>query len=221
MVFRDVDLSSAEQNGKHCEGRSENECRIVRGGSRGRIVRDYFETGNDGFELQCNVRDRSNRRDNGDEHGQAACFAVAGSDKIGDRSEILALADRDDAMNHAPAKQDDHHRAQVDGQIAPTVFGGAAHGTVECPGRAVDRQRQAIDRRARRAREALRISVVAPIGDSEEDRNVAQRQQEQRPPTDQRFFPSLSATFAGRSLLIRGVYYYRRMQAISLSHPSI
>ncbi len=135
--------------------------------------------------MQGDIRDRANCRNDCDKHGETARLAVACRDKVGDRSEILPLADLDDAMDHPPAEEDDDHRAEVDRQVSPAVFGGRADGTVEGPGRAVDGECQPVDCRTRRAREFLRVRDVAPVRDRKQDRDVPERQEQQRPPTDQ------------------------------------
>ena len=84
------------------------------------------------------------------------------------------------------SEKDHRHRAQVDRDVAPATLCGRADGTVERPGCAVDGERQAVDRRARRTREAARVRLVTPVRDCEQERDVAQRQQQQRPPVDQR-----------------------------------
>ncbi len=216
MVLRDIDLAGSEKNREYRESRGEHERRVILRGTRRRVIGHDVEPGDDRFQLQGDVGDRTDRGYDGDQYGKAACLAVSRSNEVGDRGEILALAHRDDAVNHPPAEKDYRHRAKVDRYKAPAALGGRADGAVEGPGGAVNGEGQTVDRRSRGTGETARVRLVAPVRDRKQERDVAKRQQQQRPPADQRSkLPSimLSASSCGRSLILGKVYYYRRTRA--------
>ncbi len=186
VVLGDVDLACSEQDGEYGECRGEHESGVVFRGTRGRVIGHDIEAGDDGFQLQGDIGNRTDRGYDGDQHGEAARLAVTRRDEVGDRGEVLALAHRDDAVDHPPAEKDDDHRAEVDRHIAPAALGGRAHRAVERPGRTVHGEGQAVDRRTRGAGKTARVRLVTPVRDREQERDVAQRQQQQRPPADQR-----------------------------------
>ena len=54
-------------------------------------------------------------------------------DEIGDGDGVVLTSHQRQALQHAPAQQEQQHRPQVNGQIAQAVARGRAHGAIERP----------------------------------------------------------------------------------------
>ena len=167
MMFSDINLACAEQDREDGERHGNHQGRVVLRASGCGVIGNDAEAADDGFELQCDVRHRTNRRNNRYQRSQTLRLAVACRDKIGDRCQILPLADHHDAVDQGPAKQNNQHWAEIDRQVTPSVFRGATNRAVECPRRTVDGKREAVDQRAAEIRETALRYVIAPVRDGE------------------------------------------------------
>ena len=104
------------------------------------------------LQLQGDVGQRAGHRDDGDDGGHRLALAVARGEEVGDRGDVLALGEPHDAQQEAPAEREQQDRPEIDREEVVARGGGEADAAEERPGRAVDGQRQGIDRAAGRCR---------------------------------------------------------------------
>ena len=110
MTLGIVYVASAKQDRKHRQHqrhikRSVHPYRLLRRGgwhSHLRIKPQHIETGGDSFQLDRDVRQHAQHRDDGDHAGQQAAFAIAGSDEVRNRGDAVGLGDPHDAPQHEP-----------------------------------------------------------------------------------------------------------------------
>ena len=145
------------------------------------IVDEDGEAVRDGLQLQRDVRDHPDHRDDGDEPGDQRALAVARRDEIGERRDPVRLADADDLAHHEPPQRHHQRRADVDRQEAHAVARGAAHAAVERPRRRIDAERQRVDVRIGDDRPALVRPFVAVAGDREQNADVGKRDRNDHP----------------------------------------
>ena len=158
----------------------------------------------DGLELQGDVGERAGNGDDGDDGGDRLALAVAGSEEVGDRGDVLALGQAHDAQQQTPAEHEQQDRAEIDGNEVVAGRGSEPDAAEERPGGAVDGQRQGVDQRPAVAgpREA-----AGPVGiprQRKQDTDVSERQRDDTPAFDHLRFMQLSASGRPcRSLALR------------------
>ena len=134
MVFGGIHLSRAEQRGE--QGHQQ---RNVQGGIGensavgGAMSGQYAQAQGHGFVLQCQVGHHADQRDHRDQCRQPARAPVARRDEVGDGHRVLAACDQRQALDDAPAEQEQQHGAQVDRQVAHAIAHRAAHRAIEGP----------------------------------------------------------------------------------------
>ena len=116
-----VDVARAEQDGEAEHGERDEQGEVaVRGlvstGARFHMGEDGAERGGDRLELERDVRDRADDRDQ--RHGRCHgwVLAVARGDEIGDRGDVLGLGEPHHAQQQRPTQADQQDRADVDGE---------------------------------------------------------------------------------------------------------
>ncbi len=124
----------------------------------------------DGLQLQRDVGNDPDHRDDRDEPGEERALAVARRDEVGERRDAVRLADADDLAHHEPPQRHHQRRADVDRQEADAVGRRAPDAAVERPRGRVDAERQRVDVRIGDDRAALVRPLVAVVGDREQDR---------------------------------------------------
>ncbi len=178
-----------EQDRERCEQESHPERRILLHRHRRALggqydVRVLGKDGvavGDGLELQRDVGENADHRDDGDEPGQKRALAVAGRNKVGKRRDAVRLADADDLPDHQPPQRHHQRRSDIDRQEAHTVPGGAADASVERPCRGVHAQRQCVDVWIGDDRAATVGPVIAVVGNGEQHAEVSQRDGDDHP----------------------------------------
>ena len=180
-VLGGVHGARAEQDREQRHQRRDVERGVTEG--RDRIVRpaEHAETDRHRLVLQREVGHRGDQRDQRHHRRQPLRAAVAGGDEVGDRDRVLRLRDQRQALEDAPAEQQQQQGADVDRQIAHALAHRGADCAVERPRRAVDRQRQAVDGRAQPGPVGVERAPVAVPGHAEQQRGIAQRHQKQDP----------------------------------------
>ena len=99
------------------------------------------------LQLQCNIGCRANDRQNGHDHREQVRLAIARRNEIGDRGDPLASANPHHFAQGPPPANHDQRRTQIDGDKFQPRARGKADRAIECPGGAIDRQRQGVDQR--------------------------------------------------------------------------
>ena len=104
MVLGRVRVARAEQDREQREHDRDDQpgVRVLLARGR-RPLRDRDERDVHGLQLQRDVRDQAERRDDRHEAGDRGVPAVARADDDGERRDALATADRDDLVEEAPA----------------------------------------------------------------------------------------------------------------------
>ncbi len=182
VVLGGVQMAGAKQDAEQSQqqGHPKGQPGGIAGGAGGhRVGHQQIQPGDDGFELQHQVRKYAHDGDQRDHHGQTLGLAVTGGDEVGDGGDVLALGHQDEASQQAPAEQKHQHGAQIDGHGRPGRLAGLAHGAEEGPGGAVDRQRQAVEQGL--ALEATPFVLVRHVGDQKQQPQVGERQSDQQP----------------------------------------
>ena len=86
------------------------------------------------LQLQRDVRQDADHRDDGDEPAEQRALAVARRDEVGERGDAVLLRDAQDLAQHDPPQRDHQRRADVDRQEADAVARRAPDAAVERPG---------------------------------------------------------------------------------------
>ena len=130
------------------------------------------------LQLQRDVREDADDRDDGDEAAQQRALAVARRDEVGERRDAVLLRDAQDLAQHDPPQRDHQRRPDVDRQEADAVARRAADAAVERPRGRVDGERQAVDVRARDDRTAGVGALVGEVGDREQQPEIGERDED-------------------------------------------
>ncbi len=175
MVFGDVQAARAEDDGEQRQHQRNHQRGVLHAGAGGVGVGadQQVDAEHDALELQGDIRQHADQADQRHHHCQALRLAVACGDEVGDRGDVLLLADQHHLLQHPGREDHQQHRAQVDGQERPELLGGLADRAEEGPAGAVHRQRQAVHpgTQARRQRCAAAVAVE---GDGEHDGHIGQ-----------------------------------------------
>ena len=144
-------------------------------GGRHDMGDDRFERERHRLELQRDVGNRADDRDQGDGRGHRLALAVARGDEVGDRGDVLPLGEPHHARDQRREQPDHQHRADIDGQELVAAARGRADRAEERPGRAVDRKRQRIDQQPRASLAAETADAVPVARYEEQQPDVAER----------------------------------------------
>ena len=162
-MFGRVGLAGSEQHreGRHRQRHDQRDIADDRdAGKRLVLAQDRFKRRRHRLELQRDVGNRSDDRDQGDGRGNGLALAVARGDEVGDRGDVLRFRELDHAAQQRRAKPDHQDRADIDREKIDAGAGGESDRAEERPGGAIDRQRQRIDQRAGAAALGRREAVA-------------------------------------------------------------
>src|SRR5690606_28943407 len=114
-------------------------------------------------------------RDHRRERAQRGVLAEAGRDQVGDRGRVIDPADRHQLAQEYPPAGEHDRRAEIDRREFEAAARGRAHRAEERPGCAVYRDGKRVDERRRKpAGSAVPGGLVGGEGDREEDRDIAE-----------------------------------------------
>ncbi len=164
-MFGRVALAGPEQHRESRHRQRHDQRDIAENGNMGdRLVfaEDGLERRRHRLELQRDIGNRSDDRDQRHGCGNRLALAVARGDEVGDRGDVLRFCQLDHAAEQRHAKPYHQDRADIDREKIDAGAGGESDRAEERPRRAIDRQRQRIDQRAGAAalgrREAVAIT---------------------------------------------------------------
>ena len=176
LMFGRVGLAGSEQHRERRHRQRHDQRDIADDRNRGKglvLAQDGFERRRHRLELQRDVGNRSDDRDQGDGCGDGLALAVTRGDEIGDRGDVLRFRQLDHAAQQRRAERDHQDRADIDREKIHAGAGGESDRAEKRPGGAIDRQRQRIDQRAGAA--ALRRrQPVAMAGHQKQEPDVAE-----------------------------------------------
>ena len=116
LVLGRIDMARAEQHRerghrqRNDEGRVGRQVEVLeRARAQQRVDRD-----GDRLQLQRDIGQRPGHGDHGDDGGDGLALAVARRQEVGDRGDVLALGQADDAHQEAPAEYEQQDRSEVD-----------------------------------------------------------------------------------------------------------
>ena len=186
LVLGRVGVTGAEQNGEHRQQRGDDQRNVadhrVEGRWRAGVVFDHQADGiRDRLELQGDVGDHADGGDQRGRRGDDEALAVARSQEIGHRRDLLRLGQPDDAPEQRKAEQEHQDRPGVDAEELETAFRRNADGAEEGPGRAIDGEAQRVDQRARASWSRLVRPAVAKARDDEQKRHIGDRYDDDEP----------------------------------------
>jgi hypothetical protein len=92
-----------------------------------------------GLQLQGDVGDGPDKRDQADKGRDPLALPVTGRDEIGDGGDVLRLRHPHDAGNQGITQADHEDRADIDRQEVESGMARKSHRSEEGPGRAIDR----------------------------------------------------------------------------------
>ncbi|MCY1434806.1 hypothetical protein D9M71_508780 [compost metagenome] len=98
-----------------------------------RVLPEDQETAGDRLQLQGDIGDHPDHRDQRHQAAEQRALAVAGGDKVGDRGDAVGLADADHLAQHQPEQRRHQGRAEVDRQEADAAGRRPANAAVEGP----------------------------------------------------------------------------------------
>ncbi len=185
LMLGRVDVARAEQHreGRHRERNEQRdvaEHRLRDAGGHVEMRQDRAERRRDGFELQRDVGNRADDRDQRDGRRHRLMLAVAGRDEVRDRGDVLRLGEPDHPQDQRRREPDHQHRAEIDREEIVAGARGETDRAEEGPRGAIDRQRQRIDHRPRAAA-AAGARLVAVARDDEQQPDVAKRNDDDDP----------------------------------------
>ena len=186
LVLGRVDMAGAEQHreGRHRqrdEQRDIAEQRTGDAGVRRDLREDSFERERHRLELQRDVGNRADDRDQRDGGGDRLALAVARGGEVGDRGDVLRLGQPHDAHQERREQADHQRRADIDGEEFVAGARGRADRAEEGPRRAIDRQRQRIDQQPRAAAAAEAAGAVPVARHQEQQADIRKRHRDDDP----------------------------------------
>ena len=143
-----------------------------------RVLHEDRVAGRHRLQLQRDVRQDADHRDNRDDAAQERALAIARGDEVGERGDAVLLRDADDLAHHQPPERDHQRRTNVDRQEADAIARRAADAAVEGPRRRVHGERQAIDIGIGNHRATRIGALVGVIRDREQDAEVRERRED-------------------------------------------
>ncbi|MCY1410176.1 hypothetical protein D9M71_255410 [compost metagenome] len=209
VVLGDIQATGAEQDGEQREDQRNHQGSVLnpRAGGIGTGADQQVDAQHDAFELQRDIRQHADQTDQRHDDSQCLRLAIACCDEVGDGGDVLLFADQYHFLQHPGCEHQQQHRAQVDRQEGPELFGGLADRAEEGPAGAIDRQRQAVHP-GTHARRQRRAAAVAVEGDGEHDGHIGQGDHCDQP-TGQRHayseFPELRGGFESPADFIAAV----------------
>ncbi len=139
------------------------------------ILDENREAARDRLQLQRNVGNDPDDRDDGHDAAEERALPIAGGDEVGERGDAVLLRDAQDLAHDDPPEGDHQGRPDVDREEPDAVARGAPHAAVKGPSRRVDRQREAVDIWVGDHRAAGVGALVRVIGDREKEAEVRER----------------------------------------------
>ena len=134
----------------------------------------------DRLELKRDVRRGPDERDERRDRRGRLRLAVARRHEIGDRGQVLRARKFGDPSDKRRAEADDEDRANIDRQKIESMLRREADRAVIGPRRAIDREAERIDDRARAAGRETPPSPVSPPGDEEQEGDIGDRGEKDR-----------------------------------------
>ncbi len=174
VMLGGVHLAGAEQRGEQRHQQRHVQRRIGEHAPTAAVAGEYPQAHRNRLVLQRQVRHHADQRDHRHQRGQPPRTAVAGGNEIGDGDHVLAARDQRQPLDDAPAEQQQQQRPQVDRQVADAVAHRGADRAIECPRRAVHRQRKAVDHRPQPRPVRIHRPMVAPPRHAEQQRGIAE-----------------------------------------------
>ncbi len=186
LMLGGVDMAGAEQHREHRhrqrdEQRDVAEQRAGDAGARRDLREDGFQRERHRFELQRDVGNRADDRDQRDGGGDRLALAVARGDEVGDRGDVLRLGEPHDAHDQRREQADHQHRADIDGEEFVAGARGRADRAEEGPRRAIDRKRQRIDQQPGAAARGRAADAIAITRHQEQQPDIAERDRDDDP----------------------------------------
>ena len=126
LVLGGIDMARAEQHGEdshrdcHVE-RDVAQHRLHRAACRSGMNEDRGQRGRHRFELKCDIGNGADDRDQRHHGRDGLGLAVAGSDEVRDRRDVLRFCEPDDPHDQRRAEADHEDRADVDRQEVEAV----------------------------------------------------------------------------------------------------
>jgi len=201
MLFGGLHVAHAEQDGEQRHQRRHHEGGVGMNDAGwnavpGRRCGDAAERRRHRLKLQGDVGQHADGREQCRSHADRTALAVARGEEVGDRGDVVLLGKAHHFAQQRRARSDHQHRAGINQDEVDARRRRAAHRPVESPGGAVDRQRQAIDRRRRpRSGRPGTLVPIPEIGDGEQQAEIGQREGQYLCFGDH--FPSFSGRFPG------------------------
>ena len=182
MLLARIDMTGSEQDREQRHDEGHVKPGVLQDGRARRsarhhdlgILQQHRKAGRDRLELQRDVGEDPDHRDDGDQCAELEALAVARRDEIRDRGGPVHLADPDDLADHEPGQDEGERRAEVDRQEVDAARRRPSDRAVERPGRAVDRDRQRVDRGIGDQAAPLVGALVAVICDRKQQAEIEQ-----------------------------------------------
>jgi len=183
MPLRSIEVTRPEEDREQSEQHCHPERRVDEHRHRGmmrrrrdlRVLHQQRVAAGDRLQLQRDVRQDADNRDDRHEPGEERALAVSRRHEVGERRDAVRPGDADDLADHEPPQGHHQGRPDVDGKKADAVGGRAPHAAIECPGCRVYAERQRIDVRIGDDRAPGVCPLVAVVRDREEQAEVCER----------------------------------------------
>ena len=183
VVLGGVEVTRAERDREQRQDQRDPERGVLKDRHRAdlgrhddhRVLDEDREARRDRLQLQRDVGNDSDHRDDGHDAAEQRALPVAGRDEVGERGDAVLLRDAQDLAHDDPPERDHQRRPDVDRQESDAVARGSPHAAVERPRRRVDRERKAVDVRVRDDRAAGVGALVGVVGDREQQSEVRER----------------------------------------------
>ncbi len=147
LVLRRIDVTCAKQNRKGGHQERDDQRRVEREQLQLPCPQQGGDGKGDGLELQSEIGKRPGYGDDGDERADRLALAVAGGQKVGDRGNVLALGEPDDAHQELPTQGEKQNGAKIDWDEVVASRCGETDAAEEGPGSAIHGKGERIHQR--------------------------------------------------------------------------
>ena len=175
-----VDVPRAKQDRKCGHQQSDEERDVaderLRHAAPGRSIgQNGANRGRNRLKLQRDVGDHADDRNQRHRRRDRLALAVARSNEVRDRRDVLPFGEADDANHQRISKADHQHRADIDGEEIEAGARRHPDRAKERPGGAIDGQGQRIDQKAGAAAANQFVPAIAIARDQEQETDIGER----------------------------------------------
>ncbi|MNX86328.1 hypothetical protein D3C86_1182060 [compost metagenome] len=188
LMFGGIGVAGAEHDGKprHDDGDDQWQIEEIKIAAANAVIAGIdhcrHRAGN-GFQLQRDIGNGADERDDRDDHRHGGILAVSGGDEICDGSQFFRFRQFNDAANDRHADGEGEDRPGIDAEKFQPPVCREPHTAEIGPGRAIDCQAERIDERTPLFRSVSVAAVPVPIAcNRKQQQDISEGRTEYDPP---------------------------------------